>query len=110
MFKAKIIEIKKDVYQFSQEPFLNVEVAILNEKGKKVETRKFAYKADTSEEEIVADLEHMLETYALELSQAEEQKASRELSAKADKTVEALEDAEIEMPEPKPTKKVKGKK
>lgn len=110
MYTAKIISIKKDVYQFSQEPFIDVEVAILNDKGKVVEKRKFGYKADTSEADITADLEKMLETHVLELEQAEAEKATLELNAKADKTIEALQDAEIEMPEPKPTKKVKSKK
>lgn len=95
MYTAKIIDIKKDVYQFSQEPFINVEVAILNEDGDSVEIKKYAYKADTTEEEITADLEKMLDTYELELAQAEEQKASTELHAKADATIEALKDAEI---------------
>lgn len=99
MFTAKIVEIKKDVYQFSQEPFLDVEVAILNSEGEVVETKKFAYKADTTEAEITADLEHMLSTFVLEISQAEEQKASVELHAKADATIDAMKDAEIAMPE-----------
>lgn len=95
MFTAKIIDIKKDVYEFSQEPFLNVEVSILDASGEVVDTRKFAYKADTTKEEITASLEKMLETYVLELAQAEEQKASLELNAKAEETIEALKDAEI---------------
>jgi hypothetical protein len=113
MFTAKIIDIKKDVYQFSQEPFIDVEVAILNADEEVVETKKFAYKADTTEDEITADLEKMLDTYELELSQAEEQKASAELHAKADATIEALQDAEIvpaEKEESKPAPTKKGKK
>jgi hypothetical protein len=95
MYTAKIIEIKKDMYQFSQEPFIDVTVAILNDSGESVEVKKFAYKADTTEAEITADLEKMLDTYVLELAQAEEQKVSNELNAKADATIEALKDAEI---------------
>lgn len=98
MYTAKIVDIKKDVYQFSGEPFLNVEVAIVNDQGATVETRKYAYFASTTEDEIVADLEHMLETYKADLDQAEKQKEQTELAAKADATIEALTDAEIEMP------------
>lgn len=110
MYTAKIIDIKKDVYQFSQEPFIDVEVAILNEKEEVVDTKKFAYKADTTEDEITADLEKMLDTYELELAQAEAQKESAELHAKADATIEALKDAEISAPEPVEPKKSKAKK
>lgn len=99
MFTAKILEIKKDVYQFSQEPFLDVEVAILNAESEVVETKKFAYKIDMTEAEITADLETMLKTYVVEVEQAELQKESIEKNAKADETIEALKDVEISMPE-----------
>ncbi len=98
MFTAKIIDIKKDVYQFSQEPFLDVEVAILDAEGETLETKKFAYKADTSEEEITADIEKMLDTYALEIDQAKAQEADVELNKKADATIEAMKDAEFVAP------------
>ena len=99
MFTAKILAIVKDVYQFSQEPFLDVEVAILNADGEVVETKKFAYKIDMTEAEITADLENMLKTYVVEVEQAELQKESIEKNAKADETIEALKDVEISMPE-----------
>lgn len=100
MYTAKIKEIKRDVYQHNQEPFLDVEVEILNAKDKVVETKKFAYAVDTAEEQIVADLEQMLVVYAQELETAEKNKASDEAIAKGDATIEALKDAEIAMPEP----------
>jgi len=99
MFTAKIKEIKRDVYQHNQEPFLDVEVEILNAENEVVDTRKFAYAADTQEEIIVADLERMLTTYVSDLELAERSKASDELNAAADKTIEALKDAEVAMPE-----------
>ena len=95
MFTAKIIDIKKDVYQSTQEPFLDVEVSILDENGDIVDTRKYAYKIDTTKEAITADLEKMLETYIIELAQEADQKALLEISKKADETIEALKDAEI---------------
>lgn len=99
MFTAKIKEVKRDVYQSTQEPFLDVEVEILNEKGKVVDTRKYAYKADTSEEVIVADIEKMLETYKSDLEIGEKSKATMELNAKADATAESLKGIEISAPE-----------
>lgn len=100
MYSAKIVEVKKDVYQFSQEPFIDVEVAILDldNDNTEVARKKFAYKADTSQEDIENDLQNMLATFSLELEQAEAQKASVELNAKADETIEALKDVEVEAP------------
>jgi len=106
MFTAKIKDVKRDVYQASQTPFLDVEVEILNDEGEVVETRKYAYNADTPEETIVADIEKMLETYKSDLEIGEKSKAIMELNAKADATAESLIGAEIAPTEPK----AKGKK
>lgn len=109
MFTAKIIDIKKDVYQHSQEPFLDVEVAILNDEGETVETKKYAYSIDTTEDMIVADVEKMLTLYKEEALTAEDEKAKAELHAKADETIDALKDAEISTPEEEDKPKKKGK-
>jgi hypothetical protein len=99
MYTAKIKDIKRDVYQHNQEPFLDVEVEILNAEGEVVDTRKYGYAADTPEEHIVADLERMLTTYVSDLENAEKSKDADALNAVADKTIESLKDAEIGMPE-----------
>lgn len=106
MFTAKIKEVKRDVYQASQTPFLDVEVEILDEEGEVVETRKYAYNADTPEDVIVADIEKMLETYKSDLEIGEQSKTTMELNAKADATAESLKGVEIAPSEPK----AKGKK
>ena len=99
MFTAKIIDIKKDVYQFSQEPFLDVTVEILDQESVIVETRKYAYDIEVNEETIKSDVAKMLENYVFEKEELERQKISIEKNAVADSTIEALKGAEITMPE-----------
>lgn len=95
MFTAKIKDIKKDVLQATQEPFLDVEVEILNEKGKVAETRKYAYPLGTPAKDIKRDVENMLESYHSDLESKEASKEKDSLHAKADKTIEALKGVEV---------------
>ncbi len=98
MVKAKIINIKRDIYQATQEPFLDVEVEIL-ENDEVVDTKKFAYAPDKTEEEIVADLENMLITYKSDKEIGEKSKATMELNAKADETAKAIDGLEVAIEE-----------
>lgn len=96
MFSLKIIDIKREMHIASQKAFLDVEVSVLNEKGKFVETRKFAYDLETTEKTIKSDLERFLKDYQGDFDRREENKEADEIVAKADKTAKALKGAEIE--------------
>jgi hypothetical protein len=97
MFTAQIKDIKSDVIQSSQTPFLDVEVDILDEQGAIVETRKFGYSADTSEEAIKEDLARFLRTYSDDMARTETNKEADELNEKANATIEALKGESIEL-------------
>lgn len=110
MFTLKIENVKREMHLATQIPFLDVEVSVLNEKGKKIETRKFAFKLDTPEEEITLDLAKFLEVYTDDVERYASLKDQRELHEKADKTAESLKGMTFEIeaeenPAPKKQKK-----
>lgn len=96
MYTAKIKDIKKDVIQATQTPFLDVEVQILNEKEKVVESRKFAYALDTSPKEIKADVKKYLALFQEEKETEEKNKEVVALHKKADATIASLKGGESE--------------
>lgn len=95
MSTAHIKDIKKDVLQATGEPFLDVEVEILNENEEVVDTQKHAFSIATSQEEIVSAIEKMVALYGDEAEQKKASKVADELNAQADETIDALKGADV---------------
>lgn len=95
--KAIIKNIKKDAFQATQEPFLEVEVAFVDETEAVLDTRKLSYPFETSEEAIKADIKKVLSAYVRDQELAEQNKEADAQAAKADEVVEALQDAEVSL-------------
>lgn len=98
MFKAIIKDIKRDEFQASNTPFLNVEVEIQNEQGEAVETKKFGYPATTSAADIKADIAKVLQAYGSDLILAEQTKVADEINTQAEQTAQDLLGASIDQP------------
>lgn len=96
MYTAKIVDIKKDVMQVDQTPFLDVELEIINEKGEVAVTRKLGFPLDASDDFIKSEVAKYVKTYGDDIARSERTKEQDELHAKADTTIEALKGASIE--------------
>lgn len=90
MYTAKIINVDKNTYHTTGEPFIDVEVAIVSPKGQTVETRKYAYPADITDKEIKADVQKMLDTFHLEIEQAAKNKVLDDKNAAIDATIASI--------------------
>lgn len=86
MFKAKIVEAKLAKFA-NQEEFLDVEIAILDDKGNFVETRKIACDPDESEKSISFKVGKLIRLYnheaELAVIQAEQKERQKEREKKA---------------------------
>lgn len=110
MFSLLIKDVKKEMHIATNTEFLDVQVDILNTDEKLVESRRFAYNVETSEETIKEDLDRFLKVYSEDLERGVLNKGKDEVNAKAEVTAEALKGTEITLQEEEVEKKSKNNK
>ena len=92
--KAIIKDIKKSTIVATGEKFIEAEVDVYEDEVK-VETKKFGYPYETTNEEVIADVKKMMALRDSEKIQAEVQQEVEAIEVAVDGELEQLQDLEI---------------
>lgn len=95
VFTAKVVETGKEFVQDSNRDQIFLVVKVSNSIGKTVETRRFGYDLDTSEDEIKTDLDKFIQNYTNEYRFGLKQKVEDIAHEQADEVIDSLKGLEL---------------